>query len=204
MNRRARSHLLLLLVAMLAVAGTVAWQRWTLAPIDTAQRQQQEQQWLAVLPADRYDNQPLRSPLPLVEPQLRHSRLLSSFQARLDGTPSAILLRVECQGYAGPIELAVAIDPQGRLLGIQVLRQQESPGLGDQLAEPTHHWLAQFSGKARSDTPDPAWALKRDHGEFDQLAGATVTSRAVIDALQDALRYFDEHRLQLLGQAPHE
>lgn len=61
---------------------------------------------------------------------------------------------------------------------------------------PAVHWLEQFIGQTR--TQD--WALKRDHGAFDQLAGATVTSRAVIDALQDALRYFDEHRPALLGE----
>jgi electron transport complex protein RnfG len=46
--------------------------------------------------------------------------------------------------------------------------------------------------------------LKKDQGQFDQIAGATITSRAVINASHDALRYFDEHRQALLGSPSHE
>ncbi|MOA30535.1 Electron transport complex protein RnfG [compost metagenome] len=62
------------------------------------------------------------------------------------------------------------------------------------------HWLSQFNNRDQGDH----WALKRDQGDFDQLAGATVTSRAVIAALQDALSYFDEQRSVLLEGATHE
>ncbi|QXI39584.1 RnfABCDGE type electron transport complex subunit G [Pseudomonas xantholysinigenes] len=196
MSTRWRNHLLLLLVTTLAVLATLAWQRWTAAPIAEARQQWQERQWLAVLPPGSYDNRPLAAALSLEHPTLAHSRLLAGYRASLAGNPVAILLHSRCQGYGGPIDLAIAIDRQGRLIGVQVLAQQESPGLGDQLVNPAVHWLEQFIGQTR--TQD--WALKRDHGAFDQLAGATVTSRAVIDALQDALRYFDEHRPALLGE----
>jgi electron transport complex protein RnfG len=39
---------------------------------------------------------------------------------------------------------------------------------------------------------------------FDQIAGATLTSRAVISAVHDALRYFDEHRSSLLEPDAHD
>ena len=197
MNVRWRSHLLLVLITALALAATLTWRHWTAGPIAEATQQWKERQWLAVLPAGSYDNRPLATPLPLVQPTLAHSRLLAAYSASLAGTPVAILLHSSFQGYAGPVELAIAINRQGRLLGVHVLRQQESPGLGDQLINPTLHWLDQFTGKALGQ----AWAIKRDHGAFNQMAGATVTSRAVIDALQDALRYFDEQRPTLLGEA---
>ncbi|QXH52666.1 RnfABCDGE type electron transport complex subunit G [Pseudomonas fakonensis] len=204
MNARTRSILLLVLVTGLALALSLAWQRATEHPIAEAERQLREQAWLAVLPAGSYDNQPLRTPLPLADTHLGHSRLLAGYRATLAGQAIAILLHSQCQGYAGPIELAIAIAANGRLQGIQVLQQQESPGLGDQLADPARHWLQQFVGKGFSDTPAQAWALKRDQGQFDQLTGATVTSRAVIDATQDALRYFDEHRRSLLAAPADE
>jgi len=62
------------------------------------------------------------------------------------------------------------------------------------------NWLAQFANRRL----DARWALKRDQGDFDQLAGATVTSRAVIEAQHDALRYVDQHRTQLLGGPGHD
>ncbi|MDF9620482.1 RnfABCDGE type electron transport complex subunit G [Pseudomonas entomophila] len=194
MNARARTTLVLIAVAGLSVALSLAWRHWTADSITQAERQLQERQWLAVLPQGSYDNQPLLAPLKLADTTLRHSRLLAGYRATRAGKPAAVVLRSGLQGYGGPIELAIAIDAQGRLIGVRVLHQQESPGLGDQLANPTSHWLDQFVGSRRDAPPEQAWALKRDQGAFDQLAGATVTSRAVIDAIQDALRYVDEHQ----------
>ncbi|WP_194789301.1 RnfABCDGE type electron transport complex subunit G [Pseudomonas sp. UFMG81] len=204
MNLHVRSSLLLALVTALALAATLAWQHWTAVPIAEAERAQHEREWLAVIAPGSYDNRPLQTPLTLADTTLRHSRLLAGYRASLTEKPVAILLHSELRGYGGPIELLIAIDDHGRLIGVHVLRQQESPGLGDQLVDPQRRWLDQFLGKARGNPPEQAWALKRDHGAFDQLAGATVTSRAVIDALQDALRYFDEHRVALLGEGNHE
>ncbi|MBF8732117.1 RnfABCDGE type electron transport complex subunit G [Pseudomonas guariconensis] len=200
MNRTVRSVLLVIVVGALSLGITLIWRHWTLSAIQQAEQQLQSRQWLSVLPDSSYDNQPLQSPLALRDPRLPHSQLLAGYRATLAGSPSAILLRSQVQGYAGPIVLAIAIAPNGRLLGIQVLEQQESPGLGARLIDPNVHWLAQFAGHSQSSR----WALKRDQGDFDQLAGASVTSRAVIDALQDALRYFDTHRTALLEGSAHE
>ncbi|PZW83734.1 electron transport complex protein RnfG [Pseudomonas sp. 2848] len=201
MSARWRSAACLSLLALLAVVTTLAWQRFTAKPIAQAQRQWHEQQWLTVLPPGSYDNQPLQTALALADTSLRHSRLLAAYRATLAGAPTAILLHNRFQGYGGAIEMVIAINTQGRLVGMRVLEQQESPGLGDQLADPARQWLDQFIGRAQENTPEQAWAIKRDQGAFDQLAGATVTSWAVIAAIQDALRYFDDHRPALLGEA---
>lgn len=194
MNTLTR-QVLWLVVGGLALAATLALRQCTETPINNAQRDLQTREWLAVLPPGRYDNAPLQAPLQLPAAQLTHSQLLAGYRATLAGAPSAVILRSQAKGYAGPIELVIAIGADARLLGIRVLHQEESPGLGDQLVDPGLRWLEQFTGRTRN----AAWALKRDSGDFDQLAGATVTSRAVLEALQDALRYFDEHRSVLLG-----
>jgi electron transport complex protein RnfG len=203
MNRRARSILLLSSVTALALAGCLAWQHWTAGPIHEAQRRMQEREWLAVLPQAATTTSHSR-PLALTDNQVA----TQPAAGRLSRQPGQQARRRHAAqrgaGYAGPIELVIAINIQGRLIGLRVLRQQESPGLGDQLVNPARHWLDQFIGKAHDAPPEQAWALKRDRGAFDQLAGATVTSRAVIDAVQDALRYFDQHRTSLLGENSHE
>jgi len=114
------------------------------------------------------------------------------------------LLRSQTMGYEGSIELLIAIDPNGKLLGVKTLKQSETPGLGGKIAEWPNTWLQGFAGKSRSDPGDSGWALKKDQGQFDQVAGATSTSRAVISAIHDALRYFDEHRQQLIGSSTHD
>ena len=193
-----RATVILLILAVLAVGGTVLWQQFTASRIIAAEQQLKAQRWLSVLPEQAYDNQPLQQPLTLGATSLDHSRLLAGYLATLKGQASAVVLHSRTQGYGGALDLLIAIDDGGRLIGVKVLQQQETPGLGGKLSEPGNTWLQGFVGSSRQNTPDAAWALKRDSGQFDQLAAATVTSRAVIQATHDALRYFDEHRQQLL------
>ncbi|HDS1772525.1 MULTISPECIES: RnfABCDGE type electron transport complex subunit G [Pseudomonas] len=200
MKHGARDVGLLLLTGVLAVSVTLAWRQWTSPAIASAEKQMQSRQRLAVLPEGSYDNQPLESPLPRPAAQRPNSRILAAYRATMAGKPSAIVLVTQAQGYVGPIVLSVAIATDGRLIGSQVVEQQESPGLGAHLADPQLQWLKQFDNRHQGDH----WALKRDQGDFDQMAGATVTSRAVIAALQDALNYFDEQRSVWLEGAAHE
>jgi electron transport complex protein RnfG len=157
-----------------------------------------------LLPADSYDNQPLEQPLRLDDAVLTNSTLQSAYLATKAGQPSAVLLRSQVLGYAGSIDVLIAIGANGTLVGVKTLRQSETPGLGARIADWPNAWLNAFAGKSRSEPADNGWALKKDQGQFDQIAGATITSRAVINAIHDALRYFDEHRQQLVGNSPHE
>lgn len=194
-------------VAMLAglgIAGTLHVQQAT-APYSATQRQALDSRArLSVLPPGSYDNHPLEHPLPLHDIQLANSRLSKGWLATLDGRPSAVLFQSRTQGYEGPIDLLIAIGSDARLLGVKTLAQRETPGLGSPIAEEDHPWMRAFRGKSRNEPTDPGWALKKDRGEFDQLAGATVTSRAVLQATHDALRYFDEQRRELLKESGDE
>ena len=200
MKRLVRDVGLLLLTAALALSATLAWRHWTSTAIADAEKQLNSRQRLAVLPEGSYDNQPLDNPLPRPAAQRPNSRILAAYRATLAGKPAAIILVTQAQGYAGPIVLSVAIAADGRLIGSQLVEQQESPGLGARLGDPQANWLGQFANRQLGDH----WALKRDQGDFDQLAGATVTSRAVIGALQEALSYFDQQRSVLLEGPTHE
>jgi electron transport complex protein RnfG len=44
--------------------------------------------------------------------------------------------------------------------------------------------------------------VRKDGGEFDYLAGATITPRAVIKAVKQALQYFEQHKAELLAVQP--
>ncbi|TDF82771.1 RnfABCDGE type electron transport complex subunit G [Pseudomonas sp. H9] len=205
MNRSTmRSGAVVLFIALLGVGSSMLWQHFSARDIALAEQTLKAQTWLSVLPATAYDNQPLQSPLVLTDAVLANSQLLTGYRATLAGRPSAVVLHSQAQGYAGQLELLIAIDRQGRLIGTKVLRQQETPGLGGKLVEPGNTWLQNFVGASRNTVAETGWALKRDGGQFDQLASATVTSRAVIHAVHDALRYFDEHRQALLGETGDE
>jgi electron transport complex protein RnfG len=46
------------------------------------------------------------------------------------------------------------------------------------------------------------WKVKKDGGAFDSVAGATITPRAVVRAVRNALEYVAKHRDELLGPQP--
>lgn len=201
---RLSSGVIIALLASLGVGATYLVQQGSAARIAAEQRALDSRNLLDLLPAGSYDNQPLDHPLPLGDSALSNSRLLGGYLATQAGQPRIVLLRSQTTGYVGNIDLLIAIDANGKLVGVKTLRQTETPGLGARIAEWPNAWLGTFAGKSRNEPADNGWALKQDQGQFDQIAGATITSRAVINALHDALRYFDEHRQQLLAGAADE
>ncbi len=194
-----RAVLLLLLIALLG-AGLLALLQYFAAPRIEQQRQAAaERALLDLLPAGSYDNRPLQQPISLpAGGLLGNGRAEQGYLASLNGQPSAVLLPVSARGYEGPIQLLVAITPDGRLLASKVLQQQETPGLADLLAPERVSWLRSLDDKSLA----ADWSLRADGGRIDQIAGATVTSHAVTDALQRALRFFDAERERLLEARP--
>ncbi|TWC45518.1 electron transport complex protein RnfG [Pseudomonas sp. SJZ080] len=201
---RASSVVIVVLLAGLGIGATYLVQQSSAPRIASEQRLIDSRNLLDLLPADSYDNQPLEQPLRLDDAVLTNSTLQSAYLATKAGQPSVVLLRSQVLGYAGSIDVLIAIGANGTLVGVKTLRQSETPGLGARIADWPNAWLNAFAGKSRSEPVDNGWALKKDQGQFDQIAGATITSRAVINAIHDALRYFDEHRQQLVGNSPHE
>lgn len=103
------------------------------------------------------------------------------------------------QGYAGPIELLLAVQPDGTLLGVRVLSHAETPGLGDQIEVEKSNWIRGFEGKSIDNPPPEAWNVKKDGGVFDAFTGATITPRAVVFGVRDGLLRFHANKELFLG-----
>jgi electron transport complex protein RnfG len=198
MNRTG-SALIVLMLVVIGIGATFVLQRINAPQIAAEQRLIERRKLLDLLPLAAYDNQPLEQPLALADITLNHSTLTGGYRATRGGQTVAILLRSQTRGYAGAIELLIAIDANGKLLGVKTLQQAETPALGGHLGDWPNAWLQTFIGKSSNEPSDAGWALKKDQGQFDQIAGATITSRAAISTIHDALRYFDAHRAALLG-----
>ncbi len=160
-----------------------------------------ERALLDLLAPGSYDNHPTAAPIALADSeQLRLPEPSFGYLATLNGVPVAVLLPTRGEGYEGSIELLLAIAPSGQLLAVKVLSERETPGLADLSNAARSPWLRGFFGRSAGDAD---WRMKADGGPFDQMAGATVTSRAVSQAVQQGLRYFDAHKAHLLqGVAP--
>jgi len=91
----------------------------------------------------------------------------------------------------------MAVDAAGRILGVRVLAHKETPGLGDKIEVKKGDWILRFSGLSLGQPPEARWKVKKDGGEFDQFAGATITPRGVVAAVRRGLEFFRANQAQL-------
>lgn len=202
-SRSMLKNALVLGLFAIATVGTVAvLQQVTASRIATAERAAQARALGEILPPGSYDNQLLDHPIEVNSRELGQRSPQQAYRALKGNSPSAIILPVTApDGYSGAIQLLVGIFADGRLAGVRVLGHKETPGLGDKIELAKSDWIRSFEGKSLSNPGAAGWAVKKDRGEFDQFAGATITPRAVVKAVHGALQYFDAHRAQLLGLA---
>lgn len=120
------------------------------------------------------------------------------FRARMDKQPVGVaMMPISAKGYNGNIQLLVGIAFDGTLLAVRTLQHNETEGLGDQIDHNKSDWINRFSGLSLDNTPLENWAVKSDGGNFDQLSGATITSRGVINAVRKSLEYYKLNRDRL-------
>jgi electron transport complex protein RnfG len=118
------------------------------------------------------------------------------------GDPVAALIAVTARdGFSGPIRVLIGVDFDGVVTGVRILQHRETPGLGDKIDSTRSDWVHQFKGRSLLDPVTDGWAIQHDGGDFDQLTGASVTPRAVINAIRDTLIYFDVHRDEIFAAA---
>ena len=88
-------------------------------------------------------------------------------------------------GYSGEIEIMMGVNPQGKISGVRILRHAETPGLGANYAAPE-----MLDGFYKDRPIDGNWKLKKDGGEVDAVTGATITGRAIADAIATGLQKY--------------
>ena len=83
-------------------------------------------------------------------------------------------------GYGGDIKLMVGFkEDKKTVISYKVLSASETPGLGMKLSTP--EFAGQFKGKDGT-----SLKVKKDGGEVEAITSATITSRAVCEAIADA------------------
>lgn len=157
-----------------------------------------------VAPATRYDNNLLQDTLTIApSPLLGTEEESIIYRGRLHGQPSILVLEaIAPDGYSGKIKLLLAIDSSGKLTGVRVVSHKETPGLGDYIEIAKNKWITLFDGASHERLQEQDWKVKKDGGQFDYMAGATVTPRAVVKAVHKALHYFEDNRATLFAEHP--
>ena len=87
-------------------------------------------------------------------------------------------------GYNGEIILWLALSLDNKVMGSRVTKHSETPGLGDDLDIAVSDWILSFNEHSLETI---RWDVKKDGGDFDQFTGATITPRAVVAVIKQAL-----------------
>lgn len=176
---------------------------WTLAPIAESEAHARMQLFGQIIPASLFDNDLLHDTVTLApDTLLGNTQPTTAHIARLHGAASALILEATAHdGYAGDIRLLIAVKADGQLAGVRVLSHKETPGLGDYIDIAKDQWITLFDGLSLADKPLEKWQVKKDGGDFDYRAGATITPRAIVGAVSRVLQYVQYHH-QALFAAP--
>jgi len=173
MNKILKLALVLLAVSAI-VAGVLGVINELTYPVIDAQKQAKTAEaFSAVLKADRFDEIEFSNPdFPTV---------LTVHKAEGVG----YVVTSKFSGAQGNITMAVGVDNDYKCTGISVIEHAETSGLGANAAstgEVGVNFRAQFVGQ------DESIALANAGGSIDALTGATITSRAITEAVATSIR----------------
>lgn len=157
-----------------------------------------------IIPAESYDNDLLLDTITIKPSPLLATRDDSlAYRARKNKQNVAVVFSsIAPNGYNGPIHLLVGVKADGTLAGVRVVKHRETPGLGDVVSITHSDWILGFENRSLSNPEEKGWKVKRDGGIFDQFTGATITPRAVVKAVHNALLYFDQNQDTLFSVLP--
>jgi electron transport complex protein RnfG len=200
----ARPTVMLAIIAAVLTVGLVTFATLTRDRIARNQQVWIKQHLDALVAPESYDNDPLLDTTEVRAPEfLGTAAPVTAYRMRKAGRPVAVAIRsIAPDGYRGPLELLVAIAPGGQLLGVQVIRHNETPGLGDAFENRDAGWLDKFRGLSLAKPPQQRWTVRPDGGDFDAFTGATITPRAIVKAVRRTLEFYqgNEDRLYQDGK----
>lgn len=97
-----------------------------------------------------------------------------------DGNRIGVIVTTEAKGYGGTIQVMTGISNNGGVAKVVILSMSETPGLGAKTKE--SNFLNRYIG-AR----EPNLAVNKDGGSIAAVSGATISSRAVTEAVNAAI-----------------
>ena len=194
MKETARLVLVLTVICLLS-GLLLAWvNNLTAEPIKQAERVEKMRAIRKVLP--EYDNQPDTT----VYTTTVSGRTWTFYVARRKGQfAGAAFETVSSKGYGGDISVMVGVNAVGNVQGIEILKQKETPGLGARIDD--DDFKSQFTDRSISDT---IWAVTKDRGSIDEITSATISSRAVLEAVKAGLDIYLKHASEIMSVAAGE
>jgi electron transport complex protein RnfG len=198
----SKNSMILAVFALVTAALIAFTQKATEERIENNIQAALEKSLFELIPENTHDNEMLNDKVLLPKKILSNRKARFAYFAFENEEAKAIVLPATApDGYGGEIKLIIGIFFNGELAGVRLVPpHNETPGLGDGIEIKKSDWMLGFNGKSLQNTNKQQWAVKKDGGVFDQMTGATITPRAVVNAVHKSLLYFKENKDDLLKQ----
>ena len=103
-----------------------------------------------------------------------------------DSVLGYVLMVTSPNGYGGNITIAMGVTPDGALTGVSIISQSETAGLGAKCED--DKFTSQFAG-ITGDKVEYTKTQPTADNQIQAISGATVTTSAVVDAVNTGLSY---------------
>ncbi|MCM1067263.1 MAG: RnfABCDGE type electron transport complex subunit G [Muribaculaceae bacterium] len=192
-------NMVLSLTTLTALAGgaLAAVNLLTAAPIEEASRKARIEAMAAILPP--FDNDIAAAATTLPDG-------LTLYPATMGGEPvGAAVESFTDNGFSGRFTILAGFDQEGRLTGYRVLEHSETPGLGAKMGQ----WFAtdphsivgssnilavKGEGGNRDADSGASTPIAAGATEVDAITGATITSRAFLEAVNKARAAYSNYK----------
>ena len=129
---------------------------------------------------EEFDNNPFAEKMTIMTSDKKDK--LTFFPARKKGNITSFAIKTfSNNGFGGKLEMIVGFYIDGAIKSFKITSHQETPGLGSKADE--QRFKEQFDGFHPT---KQKLKVKQDGGDIDAVTAATITSRAVIDAITRA------------------
>jgi len=107
------------------------------------------------------------------------------YSAVKDGTTAGYVMMAKSKGYGGEMSIIIGIDSKGSITGVKIGEHSETPGLGTKASnEP---FMSQLIGITPAEPMTVVKGKKTKPEQVEAISGATITSKAVVKAVQAAV-----------------
>ncbi len=188
MKQNIKSAIILGLITLVAGRSLGLVYEITKEPIAQVNYEAKLRAWQAVFPEadlDSFESVDVDTSVSDSVAESLNEKVSVNEVCKVDGFGYVITV-TDKEGYGGDIKITVGILDDGTVNGISILSINETAGLGMRAKEPSFY--EQYASKNTE-----SFYVSKDGGEgepIDALSGATITSRAVTGAVNEALGYF--------------
>ena len=188
MNKILKNTLILTMITLIAGLALGVVYEITKDPIAQVQEKSKKEAWQAVFPeADLNDFEETEVDQKAADQAIADMGVNATIdEVCTVGDQGYVITTTDKDGFGGSIQITVGITTDGTVNGVSILSISETAGLGMKATEPAFY--GQYEGKQAE-----KFVVSKDGGDgepIDALSGATITSRAVTEAVNAALGYY--------------